>query len=723
MLLSLCLGLFAQGLPEIILRSDDTLVTSSCRITIPEGLVIEDRNENGVIQIHGDHILVVFTAGSILRGASAETPGDQLVGTGVRVEYSRDVTVRGLRAQGFRCGLHASYSDQLQIAGAELRNNFRQRLRSTPEAEDTIDWLSPHDNDQQQWLQRYGAGIYIDHSRDVVIQNVTIREQQNGIILDQVNHSRVFDNDCSFLSGWGLAMWRSSTNVISRNAFDFCIRGYSHGVYNRGQDSAGILLFEQCSGNVFAENSATHGGDGLFGFAGREALGQIAAEVNNFNYQRAGCNDNLFLRNDFSYAAAHGLELTFSFGNIMRGNRFVGNAICGIWGGFSQSTLIRNNHFEANGDRGYGLERGGINIDHSRENIITNNTFKQNECGVHLWSLPTDFEQSVWGKSNSLVASGNQVYANRFQGDRTAVHLRGQVGLEMWGNQVPGVGKVLDVEQPSLVGLPTKAHSTVWPESEPPIFGGQRPVGKRSHLAGRDKIIMTQWGPWDHQSALLRPWQRQADQHIFRIEPTGVAVKLLPETSSGLPAELFEQDGRQFMRVRAEQPGYHTYLSKVLLNGVEHTVSGNFLRTDWKVRFFDFAGDPREDLEGYHLAAASDQAIEVHRSDLVLPYGSGGPSSLPGMVELGSLGRDQFGTQAHTRLTLPAGKWMIRTLSDDGVRVQVNGSTVIDNWTWHAPTRDEGAFELEQDTEIEILVEHFELNGYAVLELELEAVS
>jgi nitrous oxidase accessory protein NosD len=722
MLFSLCLGFFAQGLPEIILRSDDTLVTSSCRITIPEGLVIEDRNGNGVIQIHGDHIQVVFSAGSILRGAPAGTPGDQLVGTGVRVDHSRDVTIRGLRAQGFRCGLHASHSNQLHIAGAELRNNFRQRLRSTPEAEDTIDWLSPHDNEQQQWLQRYGAGIYVDHSRDVVIENVTIREQQNGIILDQVDHSRVFDNDCSFLSGWGLAMWRSSTNVISRNAFDFCIRGYSHGVYNRGQDSAGILLFEQCSGNVFAENSATHGGDGLFGFAGREALGQ-AAEANNFNHQRAGCNDNLFLRNDFSFAAAHGLELTFSFGNVMRGNRFVGNAICGIWGGFSQSTLIRNNHFEANGDRGYGLERGGINIDHSRENIITNNTFKQNECGVHLWSLPTDFEQSVWGKSNSLVSSGNQIYANRFEGDRTAVHLRGQVGLEMWGNQVPGVGQVLDVEVANLVRLPVKAHGTVWPASEPPIFGGNRPVGKRAHLAGREKIIMTQWGPWDHQTALLRPWQRQADRHIFRIEPSGVAVQLLPEVSSGLPAELFEQDGRQYLAVRAVQPGYHTYDSKVLLNGVEHSVSGNFLRTDWTVRFFDFAGDPRQDLEGYHRAAASDQAIEVHRSDLVLPYGSGGPNNLPGMADRGTLGGDQFGTQAHTRLTLPAGKWMIRTLSDDGIRVQVNGSVVIDNWTWHAPARDEGAFELEQDTEVEILVEHFELNGYAVLELELEAIS
>ena len=82
------------------------------------------------------------------------------------------------------------------------------------------------------------------------------------------------DNDFSFNSGWGIALWRCARNVISRNAVDFCVRGYSHGVYNRGQDSAGIFVFEQNNENVFAENSATHGGDCFFGFAGREALGQ-----------------------------------------------------------------------------------------------------------------------------------------------------------------------------------------------------------------------------------------------------------------------------------------------------------------------------------------------------------------------------------------------------------------------------------------------------------------
>ena len=78
---------------------------------------------------------------------------------------------------------------------------------------------------------------------------MTVREcrvwhGQNALLLVRVTDAKVYDNDFSFNSGWGLALWRSSRNVISRNAIDFCVRGYSHGVYNRGQDSAGILMFE-----------------------------------------------------------------------------------------------------------------------------------------------------------------------------------------------------------------------------------------------------------------------------------------------------------------------------------------------------------------------------------------------------------------------------------------------------------------------------------------------
>jgi hypothetical protein len=61
----------------------------------------------------------------------------------------------------------------------------------------------------------------------------------------------------------------------------------------------------------------------------------------------------------------------------------------------------------------------------------------------------------------------------------------------------------------------------------------------------------------------------------------------------------------------------------------------------------------------------------------------------------------------------------LATLSDDGVRVSVDDKPVIENWTWHGPTRDLGTLELAADKTVEIVVEHFQIDGYAVLEFSL----
>lgn len=75
---------------------------------------------------------------------------------------------------------------------------------------------------------------------------------------------------------------------------------------------------------------------------------------------------------------------------------------------------------------------------------------------------------------------------------------------------------------------------------------------------------------------------------------------------------------------------------------------------------------------------------------------------------------------SRTRLALPKGAWRVSTLSDDGIRVTVGGRKVIENWTWHGPTGDEGTFEQASDGDVDLEVEHFEIDGYSVLRLEIE---
>jgi hypothetical protein len=54
-------------------------------------------------------------------------------------------------------------------------------------------------------------------------------------------------------------------------------------------------------------------------------------------------------------------------------------------------------------------------------------------------------------------------------------------------------------------------------------------------------------------------------------------------------------------------------------------------------------------------------------------------------------------------------------LSDDGIRVSVDGKPVIENWTWHGPTHDSGTLDFAADKTVEIVAEHFQIDGYAVL--------
>jgi len=727
--------LLLQSAPLLVLDHDDTVVRASCTVRVPPGLVIEDRNGDGVLQILGDDIEVTFEAGSVLRGAAAHVPLDELEGIGIRVEGGRGVYLRGPAVEGFRCAVLAREADELKLLDGSFQRNFAQRLLSTPEAEDGADWLWPHRNDAEEWRLQYGAAISVHRSRGVEIARNRVRAQQNGILLDRVQDAVIYDNDASFLSGWGLAMWRSSGNLVSRNAFDFCIRGYSHGVYNRGQDSAGILLFEQCSRNHFLENSATHGGDGVFGFAGREALGEEPPPEEDFDYRERGCNANWFVGNDFSDAAAHGLELTFSFHNRIIENQVSGNAICGLWLGYCQQTLIANNTFANNGDAGYGLERGGVNIDHSRENLIVRNEFLRNACGVHLWQLPGNIAERPWGLANRLDGQGNVLAGNRFTGDRVGFHLRGSIGLAAYLNEFGSVGEERRIEDGAKLNEGI-APMPLIPQPRRTAVGKARPVGARAALAGRRQILMTEWGPWDHAGTVLSRLPSDGARASYVLLPPGLEPSV--ELRSGEVTVRVEADpaGARLV-LEAKAPGWTAYELVVRADGFEQTVSGSLLAAEWEAAFFATDFDPREDDAAWHRAASEALATQpLKLRSLRLPFGGGGPADLASLREAAGAdgakalpGAEHFGSIARTRLQLPEGLWRVSTLSDDGIRVRVSTlpEPLIGNWTWHGPTRDVAEFRVNaaaaaDPSGIELLVEHFELDGWAVLEFELERV-
>jgi len=711
----------AEAISNVRVTSDDVLVSRSCRIIIPADTVIEDKNNNGVIQVIASDIEIEFAAGAVLRGSPKNRRPDEYKGFGIRIEGQSNVTIRGAKISGFWAGLWATRTNNLKLEAIDASDNRRAYLRSTPLAEDGADWMFPHNNDGNEWLSNYGAAIYIEDANDITVRNCTVRHGQNALCIDRVNSSTIYDNDFSFNSGWGIAMWRSSRNIITRNACDFCVRGYSHGVYNRGQDSAGILMFEQNNHNIIAENSATHGGDGFFGFAGREALGETASHPAQW-HKRRGNNDNLLINNDFSYAPAHGIEMTFSFGNVFYGNRLVENAICGVWAGYSQNTLIAKNHIEGNGEMAYGLERGGVNIEHGIANRILENTFKNNKCGVHLWWDPEgDFAKKPWAKANGTESKDNFLGGNRFTGDLLAYQFRGPGDVTLGRNTFADVEEKMQKEDAVVVKNVPDSTIPQIKEPEYRVMGGTRPVGARSHLYGRENIIMTSWGPWDHQSPLIRLVRDNGDSIQYSLHKMPPNAKVTVE-GHGLTGR-FSQSDSSLYTISTTEPGIHPYVMRVKADNFEEEIHGTLSSALWDATFFKWTKDidPRKDIQAWRALAKGKSAVSAKLNQLAFSYGGEGPSEqkLPHPITQANLGPDYFGMIAKTNLPLSAGTWEFATISDDGIRLTVDGETIIENWTWHGPTPNAATLELPTNKTVEITVEHFEIDGYAVLELKI----
>lgn len=701
----------ARDLPLVVVDRDNVRIEQSCRVQIPADW-LADADGDGVIHVVADGVTVDFE-GQTLQGAAPGVQPDACTGIGVRITAA-NVTLRNAIVRGFKAGIWATRADGLVIESCDVSHNFRQRLRSTPAAEDPGDWLWPHHNDQNEWLRNYGAGIYIEQSRRVTVRDCTAYHSQNGLCLRAVEDSQVYDNDFSFLSGWGIALFRSSNNVFARNNCDFCVRGYSHGVYSRGQDSAGFLVFEQCHDNVFAYNSATHSGDGFFGYAGHEALDSGE------HPPRVGCNRNLLYRNDFSYAPAIGIEMTFSFDNRFVENRLVG-CNYGIWGGYSSDTLAEGNVIENN-------LIAGIAIEHGSNWMILRNHLHNNRRAVQLWwDEDPDLLAKPWARRNNTASRDHQLAGNRISVGEGQVGVEltgGTTGVRIFGTKWSGSGQRYQVDQRSRyqeLDAPVPARPFHDPRLEN-LPGRREARGLRKHLEGREKILITEWGPYDWSSPLL---------HLVETSDEGDRYRLLgdlplDQASADGPVELTldRQAAPPTVLVRPQRSGVVTpYVLRATAGQVELSARGLVVQTRWQISSFAYRTDPREDYEAWKRQAADAVQFELGRLDL--PFAGGGPSQLPhapaALVAAG-LPADRFGTIAQTRLTFPAGRWRILVTSDDGVRVYVDDTLRIDNWTWHPPATDIADLEFARETTVSLRVEHFELDGYAVLSLRIEPV-
>ncbi|HEV3338962.1 MAG TPA: right-handed parallel beta-helix repeat-containing protein [Pirellulales bacterium] len=703
----------------------------------PDTYHVQDADDNGVLRIRGDDLVVDFRQAALV-GAREATSPDEFRGRGIVIEDSVGVVLRNARVRGFKVGIYVRNCRNVTIENCDLSDNFKQHLLSTPQAENGADWLFGHENDNNEWL-RYGAAIYLDGCTEFTLRNNVARRGQNGICLVRSHVGAVYDNDCSFNSGWGLALYRAGRNRVAHNKLDWCIRGYSHGVYNRGQDSAGILVFEQCSDNIFAFNSATHGGDGFFLFAGLETLDETGA---------GGCNRNLVYRNDFSHASNNGIEATFS-----SDNRFIENTLDeadhAVWAGYSYKSHFVGNKI-SHCDH-------GISIEHGSDNRIEANRFADNGVAVNLWANDKPgFAEKPYGKSHPCRSENYDVVRNLFGNNRLDVRLvntdkvvvsqndfkKSAMALELGGrcrdvaverNNISGEVRVRENGSASFRGNhfsgrpPAGATSVDAPlaidhstsaadRTSPDVPGKQDAFLPEGALRGLKYIFVDEWGPYDFSQVKIVPekpvfWTGGELRVLgpgtpFRVVDVVGGVDVLP-LSGTLPATL---------KLAAADRQMHRWSLTIDLPDRKQSLplTGFVLFAEWDVKFHGWTRvGPQKPPADWNEVLSGPVLEQRQLPRIDFSWGGGAPSA--------KVPADHFATVATADIDLPAGDYQLRTLSDDGIRVKVDGRTEIDNWTWHPPTENTAQIKLAAGKHA-FRVEHFEIDGVAQLQFWLTPV-
>ena len=683
--------------------------------------------DSAVITVRGDSITLDF-AGATLQGADPDAAPDAAAGTAIRVEGGHGVRILHAVIRGYKVGILARGTRGLTLTGNDLSYGWKPRLYSLVEHESLADWLSYHHNEKDEWL-RFGAGIYLAGVTGGEVRENIAEQGMNGLLLVRSDSLRIEGNTFAYNSGLGIGLYRSNGNIIALNRLDYNVRGYSHGFYRRGQDSADLLIYEQSSWNLVAANSATHGGDGLFLWAGQHTM----------DTGEGGADNNLFFGNDFSFAPANGMEATFS------SNRFIGNRVegsdYGLWGGYSHSSQVSGNCFARN--------RFGIAIEHGQVILIANNHFDGDSTAISLWANP--IEPSDWGypkhrdtrsrnytigrnlfRANHVglrttATSGVVLAGNRFDRVDSLTVLRDTSGFELAPGELAQRGPDHIDEQIGACGLEAAGTAAAARWTPPlPILSRYRaiPASPGSRMP-RSAIVVDEWGPFDWRSPKLWPvdssravplrlavlgppgaWSVAARRGIAALSKTsgevGDTVSVTPAPDSTGDWELtLEYRGAATVSPRGE---------KKPAGGPYRFSFGRFEpRQEWTARFFAWSDstDPRSHAEAFGALLRSAPLVERRASRLDYEWYRPPIRELP---------QARWALEATTTVTLPPGEYTLRAISDDGIRVWVDGTPVIDRWSLHESTIDFAPLAAGRH---ELRVQYFQVDGWVELRLDI----
>jgi hypothetical protein len=221
-------------------------------------------------------------------------------------------------------------------------------------------------------------------------------------------------------------------------------------------------------------------------------------------------------------------------------------------------------------------------------------------------------------------------------------------------------------------------------------------------------ILIDDWGPIPPTETRLFPATIDA-VGAAKLSVLGVDAKFAVESlTDGFVAEPTTGDMPATIVVRAKDATATAKPFEITVRCGKDVrkARGTVSSMPWDVRFFKWTVDPRTDADAWKKLIAG-PAVETRRVDgLDFDWGPGAPSE--------AVGADHFGTVATSDFEIPAGGYEIRTVSDDGIRVWLDGKLVVDDWTWHGATPHDVSVDLPAGKHA-LRVEHFEIDGWAAL--------
>lgn len=734
--------LLSAQTPELVLQNGLNIATS-CRIKPQTYRLSASPQAASVLAITGDSITVDFQQ-AILDGAAPGQLPNAFQGIGIRIT-GRAVTLKNAVVKGYKIALYAENAADLRLENCDVSYNYRPKLYSRREHEDFSDWLSYHQNERDEWL-RYGAGIYLKNCDRPIIRGCRATGNQNALLMTGCQDGLVYNNAFNFNSGLGIGLYRSSRNRLMHNRLDWNVRGYSHGFYQRGQDSAGILLYEQSSDNLIAFNSATHSGDGFFLWAGQSTM----------DNGQGGCNDNWLFGNDFSHAPTNGIEVTFSR-NRIQGN-LIRECTYGIWGGYSYETMIHGNLIENC--------RTAIAIEHGQRDTIRQNLFEGDSVGIQLWARPNQPTDWGYARARDVRSQGHSIDRNVFRDVRKPLKITASDVSVNGENLFMGFEKLLDATKPNerlaflrnYLYAPAERLEAVWQHPELTsqkglnlLYPGKQPENPYQPLLtpvvdlrepdslpdgmnaglpsnfprGRRFILMDTWGPYDFRRPFVALDTTDGTRYsLALIGPSGNwrlttmrGVKTISARSGKLPATLTAERLSNSAEIFLE----FEYTGKAVVDAFGNTTPAGKpypfafqrleLPLDWSVRFFNAAPSDSILLDTtFQRLIQGKPAAEQRTKDLWFAWW-GQPAE--------GVAADRFITVSTCSFDIAPGNYTLSLSSDDAARLYLDGKRLIDHWTPHESATIEVSVKLGGRHTLR--VEHVELGGFGALDCRIEA--